>query len=53
MKVYFSLNSRRKKEMKKWLIGLALSVAVLAGCGDGDKETEKAETLVRDCEKSS
>ncbi|MBD8035634.1 heme ABC transporter substrate-binding protein IsdE [Solibacillus sp. A46] len=32
--------------MKKWLIGLALSVAVLAGCGDGDKETEKAETMV-------
>ncbi|MEK3764788.1 heme ABC transporter substrate-binding protein IsdE [Solibacillus sp. FSL K6-4121] len=32
--------------MKKWLIGLALSVAVLAGCGDGDKQTEKAETMV-------
>ena len=32
--------------MKKWLIGLAISVAVLAGCGDGDKQTEKAETTV-------
>lgn len=31
--------------MKKWLIGLALSVSVLAGCGDGDKQTEQAETM--------
>ncbi|WP_336045808.1 heme ABC transporter substrate-binding protein IsdE [Solibacillus ferritrahens] len=31
--------------MKKWLIGLALSVAVLAGCGDGEKQTENAETV--------
>lgn len=46
MKFYFSLTNEEEENLKKWLVALALSIGVLAACGDSNaaKQVEEPTT---------